>query len=84
MAELRSSLGLLEPFECLFVLDVMERSLRDVLALVPSRQWKGDIPLYVPYVKEEVSVLRTSELYFILALINIQYSCESCYMDEQK
>mmetsp|Transcript_37361 Transcript_37361/g.45052 ORF Transcript_37361/g.45052 Transcript_37361/m.45052 type:complete len:349 (-) Transcript_37361:117-1163(-) len=43
-AELYSNVGMLEPFECVFILDVMERSLRDIVATVPiklARENKG-------------------------------------------
>ena len=36
IAELYSSVGMLEPFECRFIIDIVERSIRDVLAVVPD------------------------------------------------
>ena len=53
IAELRCRLGLFEPFECLFALDIVERSLRDMLAVIPVRLRPvgnaGQIPQYQPY-----------------------------------
>lgn len=36
LAELYSSVGMLEPFECRFIIDIIERSIRDVLLVVPD------------------------------------------------
>ena len=36
LAELYTSVGMLEPFECRFIMDIMERSIRDVLLVVPD------------------------------------------------
>jgi hypothetical protein len=36
LAELYSSVGMLEPFECRFIIDIMERSIRDVLLVIPD------------------------------------------------
>jgi len=36
LAELYNSIGLFEPFECLFTLDIVDRSLRDILTVVPQ------------------------------------------------
>ena len=53
IAELRCRLGLFEPFECLFALDIVERSLRDMLAVIPVRLRPagnaGQVPQYQPY-----------------------------------
>ena len=55
LAELYNSIGLFEPFECLFTLDIVERSLRDIMTVIPEDykpskdalvQRIGD---YVPY-----------------------------------
>ena len=46
LAELYNLLGVLEPFECLFCLDIVERSLHDVLAVSTSEK---NIPVYIPY-----------------------------------
>jgi hypothetical protein len=54
--ELDSLLGVLQPYEALFCLDVLERSVRDMLATVPWQQadavdvqfWK-DLPKYQPH-----------------------------------
>ncbi len=35
-AELYSSVGMLEPFECRFIIDIIERSIRDVLLVIPD------------------------------------------------
>eukprot|EP00557_Chaetoceros_sp_GSL56_P014712 CAMPEP_0176479354 /NCGR_PEP_ID=MMETSP0200_2-20121128/1695_1 /TAXON_ID=947934 /ORGANISM="Chaetoceros sp., Strain GSL56" /LENGTH=252 /DNA_ID=CAMNT_0017875393 /DNA_START=521 /DNA_END=1279 /DNA_ORIENTATION=- len=51
LAELYNAIGLFEPFECLFTIDIVERSLRDILAVIP--------PDYKP--SEEVIVQRTGE-----------------------
>ena len=36
LAELYTSVGMLEPFECRFIIDIIERSIRDVLLVVPD------------------------------------------------
>lgn len=36
LAELQTDVGMLEPFECRFIIDIVERSIRDVLAVVPE------------------------------------------------
>lgn len=36
LAELYTTVGMLEPFECRFIIDIMERSMRDVLLVVPD------------------------------------------------
>uniref|UniRef100_A0A7S3PU41 Uncharacterized protein n=1 Tax=Chaetoceros debilis TaxID=122233 RepID=A0A7S3PU41_9STRA len=36
LAQLYNSVGLFEPYECLFALDIVERSLRDVLMVIPA------------------------------------------------
>jgi len=54
--ELDAMLGVLEPYEAIFCLDVVERSLRDMLVVVPWEQaddrdaafWK-QVPDYVPH-----------------------------------
>ena len=37
LSEVYNSIGLFEPYECLFCLDVVERSLRDILVSVPVK-----------------------------------------------
>lgn len=53
IAELRCRLGLFEPFECLFALDIVERSIRDMLAVIPDKfKPEGDAGImeeYQPY-----------------------------------
>ena len=53
IAELRCRLGLFEPFECLFALDIVERSIRDMLAVIPKKfKPEGDagkVEEYQPY-----------------------------------
>ena len=53
IAELRCRLGLFEPFECLFALDIVERSIRDMLAVIPDKfKPEGDagkVEEYQPY-----------------------------------
>jgi hypothetical protein len=47
--ELDSLIGVLEPYECLFVLDIVERSFRDMLAVTTSYQDPSiSIPEYQP------------------------------------
>jgi hypothetical protein len=41
--------GVSEPFECRFVLDVVERSLRDVLAVVPIKYYDQALDSYQSY-----------------------------------
>jgi hypothetical protein len=51
MDEIEHLLGVLEPFECLFCLDIIERSLRDILDVTTSYQnleLQHQIPAYVP------------------------------------
>lgn len=54
VAELYSELGMLESFEVLFIIDVVERSIRDVLAIIPDaikpHQKDGTLVQYKPYV----------------------------------
>ncbi|KAL7504051.1 hypothetical protein ACHAXN_001766 [Cyclotella atomus] len=58
LAELYSSVGMLEPFECRFVIDIIERSIREVLAAVPNELLpeQNGTPMhvkpYVPYVSQ--------------------------------
>lgn len=53
VAELRNSLGLFEPFECLFAIDIAERSLRDILSIVPAKYKQMlKIPEYDPYLAQ--------------------------------
>ncbi|KAL9183062.1 hypothetical protein ACHAXT_004849 [Thalassiosira profunda] len=58
LAELHGSVGMLEPFECRFILDIVERSIRDVLAVVPAdlKPVKDGVVVqakpYVPYVSQ--------------------------------
>eukprot|EP00545_Synedropsis_sp_CCMP1620_P014359 CAMPEP_0119014230 /NCGR_PEP_ID=MMETSP1176-20130426/9426_1 /TAXON_ID=265551 /ORGANISM="Synedropsis recta cf, Strain CCMP1620" /LENGTH=331 /DNA_ID=CAMNT_0006967383 /DNA_START=81 /DNA_END=1076 /DNA_ORIENTATION=+ len=49
LAELYNLVGVLEPFECKFVLDIIERSLRDVLAVVPVKYYDQALVTYQPY-----------------------------------
>jgi len=49
ISELYNSVGLFEPFECLFTLDIIERSLRDILAVIPL-ELKPDTSVLKPYV----------------------------------
>jgi len=55
LAELYNSIGLFEPFECLFTLDIVDRSLRDILTVVPGDyKPSSDVIIkrigdYVPY-----------------------------------
>lgn len=49
LAELYNLSGVLEPFECRFVLDIVERSLRDVLAVVPVKYYDQALDNYQPY-----------------------------------
>eukprot|EP00565_Helicotheca_tamesis_P008684 CAMPEP_0185732172 /NCGR_PEP_ID=MMETSP1171-20130828/15241_1 /TAXON_ID=374046 /ORGANISM="Helicotheca tamensis, Strain CCMP826" /LENGTH=472 /DNA_ID=CAMNT_0028401593 /DNA_START=55 /DNA_END=1469 /DNA_ORIENTATION=- len=53
IAELYNYVGLYEPYECLFVLDIIERSLRDIIMVVPVKyqkeeDWRG-LRDYVQY-----------------------------------
>jgi len=51
LAELYNSAGMLEPYECLFCLDIAERALRDILAVVPRTYHPPDASIkpYIPY-----------------------------------
>jgi hypothetical protein len=47
--QLDHAIGMLEPFECLYCLDVVERSLRDILAVTKDyRDHSISIPDYQP------------------------------------
>ena len=54
VAELYNEVGMLEPFEVRFIIDVVERSIRDVLAIIPDdikpHQKDGTLVKYKPYV----------------------------------
>ena len=58
IAELYNNVGMLEPFECRFIIDIVERSIRDVLAVIPddikpnNQQVKPYVE-YVPQAKED-------------------------------
>ena len=51
IAELSNSLGLYEPFECLFTIDVIERSVRDIYAVIPNsyKNSNTNVPDYILY-----------------------------------
>ena len=50
MAELYNSIGLFEPFESLFTIDIVERSLRDIVSVVPMKYHsKEDVMKLKPY-----------------------------------
>ncbi|KAI2497490.1 hypothetical protein MHU86_16992 [Fragilaria crotonensis] len=49
LAELYNLSGVLEPFECRFVLDIVERSLRDILAAVPIKYYDQALDAYQTY-----------------------------------
>ena len=57
LAELYNSIGLFEPFECLFTIDIVERSLRDILSVVPMKYHSDDdvkyVSPYVPYKSQQ-------------------------------
>ncbi|KAG7350710.1 hypothetical protein IV203_010070 [Nitzschia inconspicua] len=49
--EIEHLLGVLEPFECMFCLDIIERSLRDILSVTAefqSKELQSRIPAYAP------------------------------------
>jgi len=59
LAELYTSVGMLEPFECRFIIDIIERSIRDVLLVVPDdlRPTSADgrmveLKMYEPYMSQ--------------------------------
>jgi hypothetical protein len=49
LAELYNLSGVLEPFECRFVLDIVERSLRDVLSVIPVKYYDQALDKYQSY-----------------------------------
>jgi len=49
LSELYNLIGVLEPFECRFILDIVERSLRDILAVVPTNYYEKPLSEYAPY-----------------------------------
>lgn len=51
LAELNNSLGMLEPNECIFCLDIAERGLRSIIDTIPMiYRPELEVPPYVPYV----------------------------------
>jgi hypothetical protein len=66
LAELYNLSGILEPFECRFILDIVERSLRDVLAVVPIKYYDQALDSYQPYQFKDAEV---EESYSDLELI---------------
>ena len=54
IAELYNNVGMLEPFECRFIIDVVERSIRDVLAVLPDdiKPNNQQVKPYVDYVPQ--------------------------------
>jgi hypothetical protein len=49
LAELFNLSGILEPFECHFILDVVERSIRDILVIIPNNDVDLVLTEYKPY-----------------------------------
>jgi len=91
IAELYSDVGMLEPFECRFVIDIVERSIRDVLAVVPDdlRPYENGAPMqarpyeaYVPQAgndDEETGIVRSlidDEYTQALAEMRVDFSME--------
>lgn len=54
IAELYNNVGMLEPFECRFIIDVVERSIRYVLAVTPDdiNPVNQQVKLYVEYIPQ--------------------------------
>lgn len=52
LAELKNSLGLFEPFECLFTIDIAERALRDIITVIPAEYKLTELPSYIAYVPQ--------------------------------
>ena len=69
LAELYNLSGILEPFECRFVLDIVERSLRDVLAAVPIRYYDRSLDTYHPYLfRDEADENSSADLDLLKAI----------------
>lgn len=49
LAELYNSIGMFEPYECLFTLDIVERSIRDIIDVIPDEYKSSNVDAYVPY-----------------------------------
>ena len=50
LAELNNLSGVLEPFECEFIIDIVDRSLRDMIAMIPPIYLQPErVTLYQPY-----------------------------------
>jgi len=54
IAELYNNVGMLEPFECRFIIDVVERSIRDVLVVIPDdiKPNNQQVKPYVEYIPQ--------------------------------
>jgi hypothetical protein len=60
--ELEQLLGVLEPYEAVFCLDIVERSLRDIIAVIPWQQaspqdvqFYADLPVYVSKISADAA-----------------------------
>ena len=50
LAELNNLSGVLEPFECEFIIDIVDRSLRDMIAVIPQKYLIQErVAMYQPY-----------------------------------
>ena len=96
LAELYNSVGMFEPFECLFTLDIVERSLRDIITVLPG-EFKPDkavlnerIGEYVPYLSSnsednEEDEIDSIDRDFVNALANLRSDwSDSVYDDGQE
>jgi hypothetical protein len=70
LAELYNLSGVLEPFECRFVLDVIERSLRDIVAVVPIKYYDQALDVYQTYQFKDPEEESSSQDLELLQAIN--------------
>ena len=70
LAELYNLSGVLEPFECRFVLDIIERSLRDILAVVPIKYYDQALDVYQTYQFKDPEEESSSQDLELLKAIN--------------
>jgi len=55
LAELNNLSGVLEPFECEFIIDIVDRSLRDMIAVIPQKYLIQErVAMYQPYESKNI------------------------------
>lgn len=71
LAELYNLAGVLEPFECDFCLDIVDRSLRDMLAVIPPafHPHHRTLPRYTPHQRQNPEVSRLENMKILAVLL---------------